>query len=181
MPRVGSTYSLPAGSIVTDGVDQILASQHNTPLQDIAADLNAARPVAAGGTGATTAADARTNLGIDVAIATKMNASGSAPLFAVRAWCSFDGTAGSPTVAAGGNVASITKNATGDYTITFTTAMQDANYAVHALGAEAVGGGNWRCFPVIVSRTTAAVRVKWENVANDTDADPSICTIMVVR
>ena len=63
MPRSGSTYYLPAGSIVTDGVDDILATQHNTPLVDIAADLNAARPIAAGGTGATTAEDALVNLG----------------------------------------------------------------------------------------------------------------------
>ncbi len=58
----GGVYSLPAGSLVTDGVDDILASQHNTPLQDIAADLNVARPIVAGGTGATTAADAITEL-----------------------------------------------------------------------------------------------------------------------
>jgi hypothetical protein len=49
---------------VTDGVDDILASQHNTPLQDIAADANIARPVVAGGTGATTASGARTALGL---------------------------------------------------------------------------------------------------------------------
>lgn len=65
MPRnVGGLYSLPAGSIVTDGVDDILASQHNTPLLDITADLNAARPIVAGGTGATTVSGAQTNLGL---------------------------------------------------------------------------------------------------------------------
>lgn len=64
MPRTGSTYTLPAGSIVTDGVDDILASQHNTPLLDIAADLNAPRPIAAGGTGANSAASARAALGV---------------------------------------------------------------------------------------------------------------------
>ncbi len=64
MPRSGGgAYSLPAGSLVVDGIDDILASQHNGPLQDIANDLNTARPIVAGGTGATTAAGARTNLG----------------------------------------------------------------------------------------------------------------------
>jgi hypothetical protein len=48
---------------VTDGVDDILASQHNTPLQDIAADLNIARPIVAGGTGATSADAALTAFG----------------------------------------------------------------------------------------------------------------------
>lgn len=56
-------YSLPAGSLVSDGATSA-ASQHNTPLQDLETDMNAARPVVAGGTGATTAADARTNLGL---------------------------------------------------------------------------------------------------------------------
>ena len=64
MPRSGGgVYTLPAGSLVTDGVDDILATQHNTPLQDIATDMNTPRPIVAGGTGATTAADARTALG----------------------------------------------------------------------------------------------------------------------
>lgn len=65
MPRNGAgTYTLPAGSLVTDNVDDILASQHNTPLSDLASDANTARPVVAGGTGATTASGARTALGL---------------------------------------------------------------------------------------------------------------------
>jgi hypothetical protein len=35
-------------------------------------------------------------------------------------------------IRASGNVTSITDNGTGDYTVTFTTAMTDANYAVIA-------------------------------------------------
>lgn len=67
MARNGSgVYSLPAGSIVTAG-ETAIPSQHNDPLNDLAADANTARPVVAGGTGATTASDARTNLGITLA------------------------------------------------------------------------------------------------------------------
>jgi hypothetical protein len=47
----------------------------------------------------------------------------------IVAWCVFNGT-GTPAVIAGDNVASITDNGTGDYTINFTNAMADANYAV---------------------------------------------------
>jgi hypothetical protein len=36
---------------------------------------------------------------------------------------------GGGTIAASGNTTSITKNGTGDFTINFTTAMPDANYA----------------------------------------------------
>ncbi len=66
MARNGSgVYSLPAGSTVTNG-DISDASDVNTPLADIEADLNVARPIVAGGTGATSAADARTNLGLAI-------------------------------------------------------------------------------------------------------------------
>ena len=56
------------------------------------------------------------------------NASGSAPVYACRAWVNFNGT-GTPSIRASGNVSSITDNNTGDYTVNFTTAMPDANYA----------------------------------------------------
>lgn len=48
----------------------------------------------------------------------------------VGAWVNFDGAAATPTIRASGNVTSITDNGTGDYTINFTTAFADANYAV---------------------------------------------------
>ena len=56
--------------------------------------------------------------------------SGAAPGFLARAWCVFDGgLAGTNAPLAGGNVSTITRNATGDYTINFTTAMPDAYWA----------------------------------------------------
>jgi hypothetical protein len=56
------------------------------------------------------------------------NATGSAPVYACRAWVNFDGT-GTVAIQASGNVSSITDNGTGDYTVNFTTALPDANYA----------------------------------------------------
>ena len=46
-----------------------------------------------------------------------------------RAWVNFNGV-GTVSIRASGGVASITDNGTGDYTVTFTTAMPDANYSV---------------------------------------------------
>jgi len=74
--------------------------------------------------------------GIDItgnaATATKLStASGSAPSYSARAWVNFDGTGTvgtNQTIRASANVASVFKNATGDYTITFTTALPDENY-----------------------------------------------------
>ena len=66
------------------------------------------------------------------------NASGSAPVYACRAWVNFNGT-GTVAIRGSGNVTSITDNGTGKYTVNFTTNMPDANYAV-ALSAGALGG-----------------------------------------
>lgn len=63
MPRNGSgVYSLPGTYEATPG-ETILAVQHNDPLEDLQQDANTARPIVAGGTGASSAADARTALG----------------------------------------------------------------------------------------------------------------------
>jgi len=56
-------------------------------------------------------------------------ASGTAPLYACRAWVNFNGM-GTVAIRASGNVSSITDNGTGDYTVNFATAMQDANFAI---------------------------------------------------
>ncbi|MCP3878339.1 MAG: hypothetical protein GY701_08095 [Sulfitobacter sp.] len=67
MPRAGDgTYSLPTGYQATD-TEIATASQHNEPLEDLRNDANSARPIVAGGTGATDAAGARTNLGLGTA------------------------------------------------------------------------------------------------------------------
>jgi hypothetical protein len=57
-----------------------------------------------------------------------LNATGTAPIYACRAWVNFNGT-GTPAIRASGNVSSITDNGTGSYTVNFATAMQDALYA----------------------------------------------------
>ena len=53
----------------------------------------------------------------------------AAVAYGCRAWVNFNGT-GTVAIRASGNVSSITDNGTGDYTVNFTTAMVDANYAV---------------------------------------------------
>ena len=58
-------------------------------------------------------------------------------MYLAKAWVNFNGT-GTVAIRAAGNVSSITDNGTGNYTVNFTTAMPDANYAV---GASAGNGG----------------------------------------
>lgn len=62
---------------------------------------------------------------------TSTNAPGSAPVYGARAWVQFGGgityTAGA--IQGSGNVTSVSVNATGNYTVNFTTALSDANYS----------------------------------------------------
>jgi uncharacterized protein (AIM24 family) len=51
-----------------------------------------------------------------------------ATAYGCRAWVNFNGT-GTVAIRGSGNVSSITDNGTGDYTINFTTAMPNVNYA----------------------------------------------------
>ena len=71
---------------------------------------------------------------------------GTAAVFGCRAWVNFDGTkdtTGAASTAntnrlirASGNVTSVKREAAGSYTVTFTTAMPDANYAPSGLAGD---------------------------------------------
>jgi hypothetical protein len=58
-----------------------------------------------------------------------LNATGTAPIYACRAWVSFDGT-GTVSILGSGNVSSVTDTGVGSYIPNLTTAMSDTNYAV---------------------------------------------------
>jgi len=70
-------------------------------------------------------ADTLSNLAGDQTVPVATVAQGSA-----KAWVNFNGT-GTVAIRASFNVTSITDNSTGNYTVNFTTAMPDANYAIH--------------------------------------------------
>ena len=73
--------------------------------------------------------DGKLNLTANSAsIKTALNAYGSAPIYACRAWVNFNGT-GTVAIRASGNVSSITDNGVGCYTVNFTTPMVDGNYS----------------------------------------------------
>lgn len=80
-------------------------------------------------TGTDTTESTITPAKLDDKIENKLNVTGTAPMYACRAWVNFNGT-GTVAIRAAGNVSSITDNGTGDYTVNFTTAMPDADYAV---------------------------------------------------
>ena len=111
------------------------------------------------GTGLSGGGDLSTNRTINVSfsanesnVKTAINASGSAPIYACRAWVNFNGT-GTVAIRDSGNVSSITDNSAGNYTVNFTTAMPDANYSAVGLSgsssftssdyARSVNGKTW--------------------------------------
>lgn len=69
------------------------------------------------------------------------------PGYLCRAWVNFNGTTASPsTIRGSGNVSSVTKNGTGDYTINFLNAMPDANYAISGFADRGSGTGSFTLF-----------------------------------
>lgn len=85
---------------------------------------------------------------------------GALTIFECKAWVNFDGTAASPIIRGSGNVASVVRNATGDYTINFTNAMPDAGYAPICSGDWVLGSAQ-NAVPVVNIHTisTGSLRV----------------------
>jgi len=118
--------------------------------------------VANGGTGVTTStgttnvvlSNSPTLVTPNINSAQFATVSGTAPLYAARAWINFNGTS-SITIRASGNVSSVTYNSTGNYTVNFTTAMADANYAASLYSDGNTSAGQMQ----VVSQTTSAIRV----------------------
>jgi hypothetical protein len=77
------------------------------------------------------------------------------------------------------NVSSITKNATGDYTTNFATAMADANYSVSSISSQSAVSNNFMSFSnTATPQTTASVRLV--NVNTSTSAvDSAIISVQV--
>ena len=109
-----------------------------------------------------------------------LNASGSAPIYACRAWIKFNGT-GTPSIVGSGNFSSITDNGTGNYTLNFTTSMPTDTYSVVASG----GGNNASYSNLILGLpsggvyTTAAIQVVATGGGGSTTADAPILCVAV--
>ena len=105
------------------------------------------------------------------------------------AWVNFNGT-GTVAIRASYNVSSITDNDVGDYTVNFTTALADANYAVVATGmrnSSYVADSN----PVVIglksnttytsnaSTSSFSITAHWPTTA--ANQDPIAATVAVFR
>jgi len=106
----------------------------------------------------------------------------SAVAYGCRAWVNFNGT-GTVAIRASGNVSSITDNGTGDYTVNFTTALADANFAF-TVGYRGVANNDTDYVPALhtgSSPSTTAARFVVNNMSTGSLADIDYVCISIFR
>ena len=103
----------------------------------------------------------------------------AAVAYGCRAWVNFNGT-GTVAIRASGNVSSITDNGTGDYTVNFTTAMPDANYAALGTGASTSGGDLRSMAGDNIAYSTTSFRFQMRNSAANS-ADTLFMNVAIFR
>lgn len=114
---------------------------------------------------------------------------GSAPIYGCRAWVYFDSTRNESDTGASvnganvkirgsGNVTSVLKNAAGDYTVTFTTAMPDTNYVTLCTVQDAKTSTPFLKINSAVYTTTT---VGLFCGGNGGTSDPTICSVAIFR
>jgi hypothetical protein len=116
------------------------------------------------------------------AVKGNLNATGSAPIYACRAWVNFNGT-GTVVIRASGNVSSITDHGVGDYTVNFTTAMQDANYAIAGFanfGSNTAAAG-LVTYGNLFAPVAGSVRIITANSASAATQDPQFVNVTIFR
>ena len=149
MPRAGGVYSAPPGTTATPNTT-VASAPYNALVADLVADLNAARPVTAGGIGAATAIGGNDNLnvaGASIASAATVNLAN-----ATGVALTITGTVGISsfgTVAAGAErVLTFAASLTITYNATAMILPGAANIVTAAgdvMTIRSLGGGNWQC------------------------------------
>jgi hypothetical protein len=162
--------AIPVTALGSGTADSTTFLRGDRTFQTIAAPTIASTAEAQAGTN-------NTNFLTPLRLREGFNASGSAPVYACRAWVNFNGT-GVVAIRASGNVSSITDNGVGDYTVNFTTAMPDVDYS--AVGGANNGGtiGGWYVLTPFVY-SVGSVRVGTTAAAGSTDN--SLISVSVFR
>lgn len=116
-------------------------------------------------------------------IPSMLNASGSAPMYAARAWVNFNGT-GTVSIRASGNVNAITDNGVGVFTINFSTALQDTNYS-YVAGSRHINDSTSGNAPMLYAflsqtKTTSALQLQ-SYTASQVPQDSPECNVVVYR
>lgn len=105
-----------------------------------------------------------------------------ATAYGCRAWVKFAG--GSGSINGSGNVSSVTRNSTGNYTVNFTTAMPDTNYAVTGASKNqdntTVGSGNNVIIVCPISFATGSIGILTP-ATTTTLQDPFAVSVAIFR
>lgn len=157
-PSLNRIYSNLQGNVIGNVTGSITGNVTGNVDGDVTGNLtgntNGVHTGNASGTSLTYTTVNATNLNVSgTAIATYVDNRVNQNAGVASAWCTFNGV-GSVSITNDFNIASITDNGIGDYTLNFSTAMTDANYAV-SITTNSVAGVNQ-----IVSATTTALRIK---------------------
>lgn len=132
-----------SGPLVSSGITGAAASGANTDITSVGAITGVTASLSDNTTKLATTAFVNAEIANDVGVAnsqlvkTAANASGSAPIYAPRAWVSFSGVSGA--INASGNVSSVSRSAVGCYTVNFATAMPDTNYVMSGSAGSGAG------------------------------------------
>lgn len=101
------------------------------------------------------------------------------PTNSVKAWVNFNGT-GTVAIRASYNVSSITDNGAADYTVNFTNAMSDANYAV-STASNGILGNNGAWIGMLYQHSSQAPTTTSVRVATLAIADFTYCSVAIFR
>jgi hypothetical protein len=102
----------------------------------------------------------------------QLNAAGAAPIYACRAWANF-AAVDPPFIRSSGNIASVSRNDVGDYTLVFSTPMPTANLCVHVT----VGSGAFVGWAGTYSATSVRIIISDNNT--DVLYDANVCNVAV--
>lgn len=101
-------------------------------------------------------------------ITNALNASGSAPIYACRAWVNF---ANNLTIRASGNVSSVSRRGTGQYTVNFSRAMPDANYALVGTAESSSTSVSVNVDTTGLSIGTSSINIRTSPISGTVDRD----------
>lgn len=104
----------------------------------------------------------------------------SAVAYGCRAWVNFNGT-GTVAIRASGNVSSITDNGTGSFTVNFTTALPNANYAAVISGGKLANGDIMSYALDDDTYSTTQLQITGAKQVGQTEQDTTIYTCVVFR
>ena len=93
-------------------------------------------------------------------------------MFMIKAWVSFNGT-GTVAILGSYNVSSITDNGVGDYTVNFTTAMPNTNYA--AITSATLAHSD------LGTKTVSSIQIKLWTFSSYTAKDTTPVDVVIVE